>query len=166
MNAPRFGWPIWVFLGLAVAQCLPEATAASAKLILSNHTRSDSMLAREELVEQVIDTRQLDLYELCINSADRAERSAHAIMPSRFWAFDGATYERHLDRLHRASSTLSENQRAFEDSLTPQQVVKFSSELQGIQLLESKMELCISDLDSALRNHQAVRWRVSQNSGA
>jgi len=168
MNMPRFNSAAFLFLVgvFTVAQDVPEAIAASGSLNLSTHSSTESSLLQEQLHQQVSEPRQRELYEACITSANRVERNAHAMMPSRLWTFDDEKFQRQLDRLRLAESTLSQNQSAFEASLTPQQVSTFNPELLAIHELKSQMEYRIQSLDNQLRNHQAAKWKIAEDTTA
>jgi len=116
--------------------------------------------------KQPADIPQWDLFTACTSSAKPVERSAHAMMPSRVWVFDSDKYQRQIDQLRSAVSSLSQNQSTFEASLTPQQISTFDPELRAIHQLETQMNSHVQSLDSALQNRQAAKWRVSEDTTA
>ncbi len=168
MKVPQLSWSTSLFLAgvFAVAQSVQEATAASSNLILSNHPPTESNSLQEGFRQQVDESRQRDLYETCINSADRVERHAHSMMPARIWTFDREKYQQKLDRLRLAAEALSQNQAAFQASLTPQQVSKLDSEIQGVHQLQAELEFRVQSVDHELRKRRPAKWKIAQDTEA
>jgi hypothetical protein len=127
---------------------------------------TESGLVLGGIRKQPAEIPQRDLYAVCISSTKHVEGSAHAMMPSRFWRFDNEEYQTQLDQLRSAVSTLSQNQSAFEASLTPEQVSTFDRELRAIHQLETQVENHIQNLDGELRDRQAAKWRVAEDTTA
>jgi len=148
----------------AKSQGLAQLHALMAQDTEPEQTESD--LTPGSIRKQPAEIPQRDLYAACISSTKHVERSSHAMMPSRFWRFDNEEYQTQLDQLRSAVSTLSQNQLAFEASLTPEQVSTFDPELRAIHQLESQVENHIQSLDGELRDRQAAKWQVAEDTTA
>jgi len=161
MTVLRLSWFTALFLTgvFATAQSVQEATASSGL----NHSPTESNSQQANSFLQNDKSRQRALYEMCIYSADRVEKHAHAMMPARFWAFDREEYYQRSDRLRLATEDLSQSQTAFEASLKPEQVSKVDPEIHGVHQLEAEVESRVQTIENELRKQQPAKWKIVQD---
>lgn len=164
MTVLRLSWFTVLFLTgvFATAQSVQEAAAASG----SNHPPAESNSQQAGSFLQGDESRQRLLYEMCIHSADRVGKNAHAMMPARFWAFDRDEYYQRFDRLRLATEDLSQSQTAFEASLKPEQVSKVDPEIHGVHQLETEVESRVQTIGNELWKRQPAKWKIVQDTSA
>jgi hypothetical protein len=126
----------------------------------------ESNLLQDSFPQRVDESSQRDMFEACINSTRRVESHAHSMMPSRFSTFDSEEYRQRLDRLRLSAETLSQNQAAFEESLTPEQVLKSNSEVHGVHQFQAEVEFRVKSIDHELRKHQPAKWGIARDTEA
>jgi len=152
-----------------------KMTAEAANSVAVEHERMaaqlrytpvESNLLQESFPQRVDESSQQDMFEACINSTRRVESHAHSMMPSRFWTFDSEEYRQRLGRLRLSAETLSQNQAAFEESLTPEQVMKSNSEVHGVHQFQAEIEFRVKSIDHELRKHQPAKWGIARDTEA